>query len=192
MVRTPPKNILKGQLHRLPAAALHVWRLRAVIIALICFILLLALYSTFFSLALDTFLNRLLSQLPYPFSASSPISFPSSNPYAPLILFFIIFLCLLAALWYCGAYFRSYRWQFAEGAIIVKSGVFFRQRRVFPLERVQALTVLRSPLQRRFRTCSLHLAGAGYRLTLHDLTMRQAAALRRQLPAWQTGDENNE
>lgn len=76
---------------------------------------------------------------------------------------------------------RTVRYGLDDIHITVTGGVIFRTRQQMPLHAVRHVTLLRGPLERRFGTAFLWVAGAGGWVLLEGLPLEQAEAIRQRL-----------
>ncbi len=80
-------------------------------------------------------------------------------------------------------------YQAADGAVTLKTGILNRVERVVPVERIQNVNTVATPIDRLFNTLQLAIetAGTGERLTLETLSFCQAADVQRWIDRRRAG-----
>lgn len=92
----------------------------------------------------------------------------------PILFIFLSGIILLIGIGYLPLYRRSFRFVIVTKEIRVHSGVFLRRSRHLPVKSVYSAERSRTPLEMIFGLATVHVHGAGIRLTIPCLTVEQS------------------
>ena len=130
-----------------------------------------------------TFLTRTIRALPqYVVGLPAVVGLTSDTDVAILLLIALGGVAVAAA----GAYlfWRRFRYGVGEGEIVIESGIFQRQRRVIPFDRIQDIDIEQGLLARMFGTAKVKIetgGGAKDEGSLDSLSLVEAHRLRETL-----------
>lgn len=103
-----------------------------------------------------------------------------------LVIYLAIALLLLPWLL---IYYFTFRYHISSEGIIIHSGLFFKNNRTIPIDRIQNVDIVQNALQRIFRIASVKIETAGGKTTegkLEYVGIQQAHAIRLEIEGLQT------
>ena len=91
-----------------------------------------------------------------------------------IIVFVIVLLGLIMALWYLPVFFKSYEIKFSNEAIIINYGVFIKFSHIMPYSRLIYAQSFATPLARLFGLTALSLKAARSRVIMPEISFLDA------------------